>query len=71
MERQELAIEFVFCLVLIEVLTKVTMPTIPQTFVCMTPGLYVEREGGTVGWTDGWTDGQREGGIDGLINGYM
>lgn len=27
MERQELAIEFVFCLVLIEVLTKVTMPT--------------------------------------------
>ena len=33
MERQELAIEFLFCLVLIEVLTKLSVHPVPESFI--------------------------------------
>ncbi len=32
-ERQELAIEFIFCMVLIEVLSKLTVHPVPESFV--------------------------------------
>ena len=32
-ERQELAIEFLFCLVLIEVLTKISVHPVPESFI--------------------------------------
>ena len=32
-ERQELAIEFLFCLVLIEVLTKLSVHPVPESFI--------------------------------------
>lgn len=32
-ERQELAIEFIFCMVLIEVLSKLTVHPVPESFI--------------------------------------
>ncbi len=32
-ERQELAIDFIFCLVLIEVLTKLSVHPVPESFI--------------------------------------